>query len=49
MTGTLSAKNLIARKTPEGYMTINRLDYAGEGGAGASLTLCFNVTLAGTA
>ena len=44
--GTLTAKNLIARRTPDGYMTINRLEYVPKGGAGASLTLCFDVTLA---
>ena len=49
VSGTLTAKNLIARRTSDGYMTINRLDYASDGGAGVSLTLCFNVTLAGAA
>ena len=39
----LEAKNLIARKTDEGYMTINRLSY-GEGDAPrTTLTLCFEV------
>lgn len=43
--GSLQATNLIMRKTEDGYMTINRLTYT-TGGAGASLTLCFNVIAA---
>lgn len=41
--GALDAKNLIMRKTEDGYMTINRLTYTAAG-VGGSLTLCFNVT-----
>lgn len=46
LTGTLRARNLITRKTDDGYMTINRLEYADGHGAAATLTLCFDVTLA---
>jgi len=42
-TGRLDAKNLIAKKTDDGYMTINRLTYGQADGARASLTLCFDV------
>jgi hypothetical protein len=39
--GTLEAKNLIARKTADGHMTISRLRYGD-----TALTLCYHVTLA---
>lgn len=41
----LEAKNLIARKTEEGHLTINRLTY-GCGDDIANLTLCFNAQAA---
>jgi hypothetical protein len=44
--GALEAKNLITKKTDDGYMTINRLTYSDRKGPGATLTLCFNVTVA---
>lgn len=47
-TGTLDAKNLITRKTDDGYMTINRLEDSDASGAASTLTLCFNVTIART-
>lgn len=37
----LEARNLIAKETAEGVMTINRLTYT-HGGAATSLTLCFD-------
>ena len=37
----LEARNLIAKQSPEGVMTVNRLTYT-HGGAAASLTLCFD-------
>ena len=43
--GNLAAKNLIARRTDDGYMTINRLTYVDTKGVSATLTLCFNVVL----
>ena len=43
--GTLEAKNLIARKTDDGFMTINRLSYAAPGEPPVTLTLCFDVSL----
>jgi hypothetical protein len=45
LAGALTAKNLIARRTSDGYMTINRLEYAPEAGTPTSLTLCFNLKL----
>ena len=41
--GRLEAANVIARKTGDGALTINRLTYS-DGAASTSLTLCFNVT-----
>lgn len=40
--GRLDARNLIAKNTPDGVMTINRLTYTG-GGVTSHLTLCFDV------
>lgn len=41
--GRLEARNLIARQTPEGLLTVNRLTYAPAGGPATTLVLCFNV------
>lgn len=40
--GRLDARNVIAKKGPDGVMTINRLTYTG-GSAESHLTLCFDV------
>lgn len=47
--GRLEATNLIAKKTDDGYTTINRLTYSGGESPSTSLTLCFNVTREGRA
>jgi hypothetical protein len=47
--GTLEAKNLIARKTDDGFMTINRLSYAAPGEPPVTVTLCFDVSLGAAA
>lgn len=41
--GELQATNLIAKKTEEGLMTINRLTYTDADGAPVRFTLCFHV------
>lgn len=41
--GRLEARNLIARATPEGVLTVNRLTYAPRNGPATTLVLCFNV------
>jgi hypothetical protein len=42
-TGRLEAANLIARKTDDSTLTVNRLTYS-DGAEATTLTLCFNVT-----
>ena len=49
MRGRLEAKNLITRRTEDGYMTVNRLTYVDAKNGAASLTLCFNVVLSAQA
>ena len=41
--GTVEAKNLIARKTANGILTINRVTYASSPGTATSLMLCFEI------